>query len=137
LDTVREYLFRTASQVMLNYRGSPLSRGRAGRVQGGDRLPWAPVDGTDNFSTLAGLDWQIHVYGSATAELMAWCAGHDIQLHVFGWRSEYGVAGLSRDAIYLLRPDTYVALADAGGRVDSLVRYFGDLGMRIAPRQRN
>ena len=37
---VREYLFRTVSQVMLNYRGGPLSRGTAGHVHGGDRLPW-------------------------------------------------------------------------------------------------
>ena len=32
------------------------------------------------------------------------------------------VAGLARDAIYLLRPDTYVALADASGAPDALDR---------------
>ena len=38
---VREFVFRTVSQITLNYRGSPLSRGAAGHVHGGDRLPWA------------------------------------------------------------------------------------------------
>ena len=72
---VREYLFRTVSQVMLNYRGGPLSRGAAGHVQGGDRLPWVQIDGADNFASLAGMNWQIHVYGAANAGLSAWCTG--------------------------------------------------------------
>ena len=60
---MREYLFRTVSQITLNYRGGPLSAGAAGHVQGGDRLPWVPVDGADNFASLAGMAWQVHVYG--------------------------------------------------------------------------
>ena len=136
-EPVREYLFRTVSQVMLNYRGGPLSRGAAGHVHGGDRLPWVPVDGADNFATLASMDWQVHVYGSASAELAAWCAAHNLPLHIFGWRSEYEAAGLTRDALYLLRPDTYVALADPAGAPDALDRYFGDHGVNPAPRSLN
>jgi 2-polyprenyl-6-methoxyphenol hydroxylase-like FAD-dependent oxidoreductase len=131
---VREYLFRTVSQVMLNYRGGPLSHGTAGHVQGGDRLPWVRIDDADNFASLASMDWQVHVYGTASAELAAWCAAHNVPLHVFGWRSEYEAAGLARDALYLLRPDTYVALADASGAPDALARYFQDQGIRVAPR---
>src|SRR3982075_1210142 len=67
LGPVREYIFRTVSQITLNYRRGPLSRGAAGHVHGGDRLPWAPVDGVDNFDTLATMDWQVHVYRSARA----------------------------------------------------------------------
>jgi hypothetical protein len=44
--------------------------------------------------------------------LASWCASHDVPLHVFDWRSEHEAAGLARDAIYLLRPDTCVPLAD-------------------------
>ena len=36
-EAIREYLFRTVSQITLNYRGGPLSVGAAGHVQGGDR----------------------------------------------------------------------------------------------------
>ena len=39
MKAVRPYLFRTVSQTLINYRGSRLSEGRAGRVHGGDRLP--------------------------------------------------------------------------------------------------
>src|SRR6266403_899028 len=39
-EAAREYLFRTVSQITLNYRGGPLSAGAAGHVHGGDRLPW-------------------------------------------------------------------------------------------------
>jgi 2-polyprenyl-6-methoxyphenol hydroxylase-like FAD-dependent oxidoreductase len=130
---VREFMFRTISQITLNYRRGPLSRGTAGKVQGGDRLPWAPVDGVDNFASLATMGWQVHVYGSASAELAAWCAAQNVPLHTFEWRSEYGVAGLSRDAFYLLRPDTYVALADGSGAPSALDRYFADHSIKLAP----
>jgi hypothetical protein len=46
--------------------------------------------------------------------------GCSSQLHVFDWRSEYEAAGLARDAVYLLRPDTYVALADTSGAPNTL-----------------
>jgi 2-polyprenyl-6-methoxyphenol hydroxylase-like FAD-dependent oxidoreductase len=132
-EPVREYLFRTVSQVMLNYRQSPLSQGTAGHVHGGDRLPWVRVDGADNFATLAAMDWQVHVYGSARAELAEWCAAQDLPIHSFGWRSEYEKVGLARDALYLLRPDSYVALADASGTASALERYFGDHGLKLTP----
>ena len=131
---VREYLFRTVSQTTLNYRGGPLSRGVAGHVGGGDRLPWVAVDGADNFASLASMDWQVHVYGSVHAELAAWCATHNVQLHKFEWRSEYEKAGFARDALYLLRPDSYVALADSSGAADALERYFSDHGIQPTSR---
>ena len=129
-EAAREYLFRTVSQITLNYRGGPLSVGAAGHVHGGDRLPWVSIDGKDNFELLAEMNWQVHVYGSASAELSAWCAGHGMPLHVIDWRSEHEAAGLARDAIYLLRPDTYVALTDPSGTPDALDRYCADRGIR-------
>jgi 2-polyprenyl-6-methoxyphenol hydroxylase-like FAD-dependent oxidoreductase len=129
---VRRFAFRTVSQTMINYRGSMLSRGSAGRVQGGDRLPWVATDGRDNFAPLTSMDWQVHVYGEASAELTAWCGQHSLPLHVFAWRPEHGDAGLARNSLYLLRPDTYVALADANGSVDALDRYFAETAIRLA-----
>jgi 2-polyprenyl-6-methoxyphenol hydroxylase-like FAD-dependent oxidoreductase len=134
LEAVRRFAFRTVSQTMINYRGSALSRGVAGGVQGGDRLPWVPYDATDNFAPLVTMDWQVHVYGAATPELAACCEKHGLPLHVFAWREEFGTAGLARDALYLLRPDSYVALADATGAATSLDRYLADLGIEAAAR---
>jgi 2-polyprenyl-6-methoxyphenol hydroxylase-like FAD-dependent oxidoreductase len=131
-EPVREFLFRTVSQVMLNYRGGPLSHGAAGHVHGGDRLPWARTASADNFASLATMDWQVHIYGSASAELAAWCAARHIPLYQSDWRSEHEAAGLARDALYLLRPDSYVALADGPASVGALAGYFNDHGIRIA-----
>ena len=89
-----------------------------------------PVDGKDNFEALIAMTWQVHVYGSASAELAAWCAGHDVPLHVFDWRPEHEAGGLARDAIYLLRPDGYVALADPSGAPEVLERYCTDHEIR-------
>jgi hypothetical protein len=76
------------------------------------------------------LKWQVHVYGTAGDELLSWCAAHDISLHAFGWRSEHAATGLARDACYLLRPDTYVALADLSGTADAIDRYFAERGIQ-------
>jgi 2-polyprenyl-6-methoxyphenol hydroxylase-like FAD-dependent oxidoreductase len=131
LEPVRDYIFRTVSQITLNYRGMPLSVGSAGDVHSGDRLPWARSKGTDNFAPLSGMVWQVHVYGSAQPELVKWCAGRNIELHVFDWTAEHEAAGLARDALYLLRPDTYVALADAAGAPEAIDRYCADRGLRL------
>jgi hypothetical protein len=61
------------------------------------------------------------------------CAARDVPLHLFDWRSEYEVAGLARDALYLLRPDSYVALADGSGAPNALDHYFAEHGIRLAP----
>jgi 2-polyprenyl-6-methoxyphenol hydroxylase-like FAD-dependent oxidoreductase len=132
-DPVREFMFRTVSQISLNYRNGPLSQGVAGHVHGGDRLPWAQVNGADNFATLASMDWQVHVYGAANAELSGWCAAQELPLHAFDWRPGYGAAGLARDALYLLRPDAYVALADGAGAPEVVERYFRDRGITLPP----
>jgi 2-polyprenyl-6-methoxyphenol hydroxylase-like FAD-dependent oxidoreductase len=109
--TARRLLFPTVSQIAVNYRHSSLSEGRAGRVHGGDRLPWVRRESEDNFAPLASLDWQVHVYGGAARNLQALCAELRLPLHVFTWHPELSRAGLQRNAVYLVRPDGYVALA--------------------------
>ncbi len=126
-------MFRTVSQTTLNYRGGPLATGTAGAVSGGDRLPWVKIDGGDNFASLSLMKWQVHVYGTARPELASWCAGHQLPLQVFPWRKEYEAAGLARDASYLLRPDSYVALADPSGAPETIERYFNSRGLAGSP----
>lgn len=131
LEPVRDYIFRTVSQITLNYRGMALSAGTAGEVHGGDRLPWAPDNGIDNFDSLSTLSWQIHVYGIARDTLVTWCADRHVPLHVFAWKPAHVTAGFARNALYLLRPDTYVALAEVSGDPKALDRYFAE--RRIQP----
>ncbi len=113
LAPLRRFLFRTVSQIGVNYRGSPLSVGGAGAVHGGDRLPWVETSpGQDNFAPLASIAWQVHVYGRATTGLAEACARRGLPLHVFPWHPEMRRSGLRCGASYLVRPDGYVALAD-------------------------
>jgi 2-polyprenyl-6-methoxyphenol hydroxylase-like FAD-dependent oxidoreductase len=123
-EVARDFLFRTVSQIMVNYRNGPLSEGVAGDVHGGDRLPWTGAHGVDNFTPLAELTWQVHVYGTAQPALTRWCQQRNIPLHVFDWQQGFHDAGLEKDALYLLRPDTYVALAEPSGSPDVLGQYF-------------
>lgn len=113
LPAARNYFFRTISQIMIHYRHAPLNEGIAGKVHGGDRLPWVAIDGGDNIEPLARPGWQAHVYGSVRQGTANWCAAHGVHLRQYPWDDECRLAGLARDAFYLLRPDTYVALAAA------------------------
>ena len=126
----RRLMFRTISQIAINYRSSSLSEGRAGSVAGGDRLPWIPAD---NFRPLASLDWQVHVYGEAAAGITEACARRGLSLHTFPWESFMSHAGLKRGAAYLVRPDGYVGLADPEPSPARLERYLGS--RRIQPLQ--
>jgi 2-polyprenyl-6-methoxyphenol hydroxylase-like FAD-dependent oxidoreductase len=125
LTAARRLMFRTVSQTAVNYRGSSLSEGQAGDVHGGDRLPWvkSALNGSDNFTPLTSLAWQVHIYGEAKSELRRVCAERGLPLHVFPWRPEVGRTGLRRDAVYLLRPDGYVALADREGKAGAVASY--------------
>jgi 2-polyprenyl-6-methoxyphenol hydroxylase-like FAD-dependent oxidoreductase len=129
-EASREFLFRTVSQITLNYRGMPLSTGVAGHVHGGDRLPWAHDSEGDNFESLKCATWQVHVYGDTSEEMIAWCHEHHLPLHVFDWRAAFEAAGLGRNGFYLLRPDTYVAIADNSADPKVIERYFRDHGIR-------
>ncbi|MEO7028474.1 MAG: FAD-dependent monooxygenase [Acidobacteriaceae bacterium] len=132
LSFMRRLLYRTISQTNVNYRGSSLSEGNVGPVHGGDRLPWTKLDGgKDNFAPLASLDWQAHVYGEARPELRTLCTQRSLPLHVFPWRPEMQRAGLRRNAVYLVRPDGYVALADAEGRAAPIASYLSARNLTI------
>jgi 2-polyprenyl-6-methoxyphenol hydroxylase-like FAD-dependent oxidoreductase len=135
LPGVRRFLFRTVSQTGIEYRGSPLSAGAAGSVRGGDRLPWvATGPHEDNFETLTSLAWQVHVYGEPRRELTDACAELRLPIHAFAWTPEMSVAGLVRGALYLVRPDGYVALADPDGDPERLRGYCTREATWISPK---
>ncbi|HEY1768862.1 MAG TPA: FAD-dependent monooxygenase [Chthoniobacterales bacterium] len=125
LPVLRRFFFRTASQTGIEYRRSRLSAGKAGAIHGGDRLPWLELkSGEDNFAPLTALKWQVHVYGKAKDDLAKACSELRLALHVFDWRDEMKRAGFREDAAYLIRPDGYVALADAAADTARLREYF-------------
>jgi 2-polyprenyl-6-methoxyphenol hydroxylase-like FAD-dependent oxidoreductase len=124
---VRYYLFHTVSQLGIKYPESPLSVGQAGSVRAGDRLPWvSPDSGANdaaNFAPLASLRWQVHVYGDVAPAARQACEDLGVELHAFDWRASMQRSGFARGAIYLVRPDGYVALADATGGAERLREY--------------
>jgi hypothetical protein len=131
LERVRRLMFRTISQTTVHYHASALSAGRAGRVTGGDRLPWISLGTDDNFRPLESLTWQAHVYGTATPELTKACEQRGVPLRVFVWRPAMRRAGLARNALYLVRPDGYVALADRAANPGALTAYLDARGLRF------
>jgi len=130
LEAAREFIFRTISQITLNYRANGLAQGHAGLVHGGDRLPWVKLDAGDNYKALAHIGWQIHVYGAAQDDLKQWCETAGVPLQIYPWREGMKDAGLRENALYLIRPDTYVALADSTQNIAAVARFFDEVGIR-------
>ena len=75
--------------------------------------------------------WQAHLYGEATNGLRDVCAELQLPLNVFVWQSSMARAGFQKDALYLVRPDGYVALADPAADPGRLREYFNERGLRI------
>jgi 2-polyprenyl-6-methoxyphenol hydroxylase-like FAD-dependent oxidoreductase len=130
----RHAIFRTISQTRIHYPESALSEGTAGEVEGGDRLPWTGLGGDDNFKPLQSLDWQAHVYGDVGPGLQTACQQINLPLHRFKWNEGANRAGMKRDALYLVRPDGYVALASADQDVDRLKSYRDRFQLRFEGR---
>ena len=121
---IRRALFRRVSQIAVAYRKSALSMGTTGSIRGGDRLPWVRLgEDSHNFIPLRSLQWQVHVYGEARDGLAAACAELGLSLHAFAWQAQMHRAGLRRAALYLVRPDGYVAIADSNAAVSTLRNY--------------
>ena len=112
----RRLMFRAVSQTLIAYPDSALSEGAAGKIAAGDRLPWLPPAAAanadaDNHAPLSALDWQVHVCGEPSAPLVALCTERRLPLHRFAWSPEAERAGFARDAVYVVRPDGYIAFA--------------------------
>lgn len=125
LNAVSRQFFLATSQIRLRYPDSPLSRGRAGNVRGGDRLPWVELDEGSNFAALQSLTWQVHVYGEPSSAMRAWCKHHGLALHTFPYTPKAARAGLTENALYLVRPDGYVGLAAAHFEPEVFETYAG------------
>jgi hypothetical protein len=72
----------------------------------------------------------VHIYGAAGADIAAWCRQNDVPLHVFPFTPAHAKAGLMRGVLYLLRPDTYVALVSARPSAEMLQRYFTERAIK-------
>jgi hypothetical protein len=95
-------------------------------------LPWVKANlNADNFTPLTSLDWQVHVYGAAAPDIRAVCERRNLPLHIFPWRPEMDRIGLRRNAVHLVRPDGYVALADSGGSAAAVTSYLDVHGITL------
>jgi hypothetical protein len=121
---MRRLFFRTVSQINVSYHDSALSEGKTGAIIAGDRLPWIrTTNDSDNFAPLVSLRWQVHVYGRARNDLESACSALGIELHELDWNDAARNVGVRDGALYLIRPDGYVALADAAADVSRLRAY--------------
>ena len=127
----RHAIFRTISQIRIHYPDSPLSQGLSGEVDGGDRLSWTGPPAQDNFEPLRSLDWQAHVYGEAHGDLEAACRELHLPLHSFQWNDCVQETGLKRDALYLVRPDGYIALASSEQSANNLRTFVEQFHLRF------
>jgi 2-polyprenyl-6-methoxyphenol hydroxylase-like FAD-dependent oxidoreductase len=122
-EKIKRGMFKRISQIQIAYRQSPLSKGAVKKIHGGDRLPWVP----DNFLALRLLDWQVYVYGNVESDFEIALKKMHIKLSVFVWDDNARAAGLVEGAVYLVRPDGYVAFVsenqDGEGLGEFILRF--------------
>jgi 2-polyprenyl-6-methoxyphenol hydroxylase-like FAD-dependent oxidoreductase len=128
LASLKRSMFRTVSQIAIKYPQSFLSAGQAGRIKGGDRLPWVTManagdSNAGNFESLRGMQWQVHCYGKMSSKLQDFFTDKMIPLFIFEWSAAAKKAGYLENAIYIVRPDGYVGLADPQEDFERLSTY--------------
>jgi 2-polyprenyl-6-methoxyphenol hydroxylase-like FAD-dependent oxidoreductase len=131
LEAGRTAIFRLLSQIRIAYPDSDLSEGHAGHIHGGDRLPWVP--GLDNFAPLRSLDWQVHAHGVVPDPFAAALAEAGLTLSRFAFSPAAREAGYHEGAAYLVRPDGYVAVAQAQPDAEALLRFLAPWRSAGAP----
>ncbi|HTB56407.1 MAG TPA: FAD-dependent monooxygenase [Polyangia bacterium] len=131
---IRRFMFRTVSQIEIDYRDGALASGRAGKVQAGDRMPFVPLPAgagvPDNMQPLPSPGWQLQIHGDLEAGLRAAVDAEGIPLRLYPWTEAAETAGLARNAAYLIRPDAYVGWCDPQASAPGLGEYLGSRGLR-------
>lgn len=129
LSGARRAIFRQLSQLHIEYRQSPLSVGRLGKLHAGDRLPWIGNDPDDNFRASTTRGWQIHTYGVVddAFERMLNDAGWPV--FGFQWDAKAAAAGLVENASYVIRPDGYIGFIQAQQDARAILDYFAGAGL--------
>ena len=94
-------------------------------------MPWVVARGIDNHQPLAKMIWQAQVYGVASPELAASRAEIRLPLQAIPWAPEHEHAGLMQNALYVLRPDSYVGFVNESGSPEVVRRYFASRGISV------
>ncbi len=130
-ERVRHFLFNTVSQIKINYHNSPISKGQAGKLKGGDRLPW--IKEINNYQALTTLAWQIHIYGKADPDFKKSLESLGFKLYEFPWNPSFEKLGFKKGCVYLIRPDGYLAYIHTTQTIQDLEEWLKQNGLRIFP----
>ncbi|GGJ71414.1 FAD-dependent monooxygenase [Virgibacillus salexigens] len=124
-NRIRQGLFRVISQTQISYPNSSISKGEVGDIQAGDRLPYTK----ENYKSLQMVDWQVHIYGSATSKMQHFCYENGIKLYTFSFDSIAEGKGLQKEAIYLIRPDGHIGFTNSHQDINKLKAYLDHWGI--------
>lgn len=119
----KKFFFNFISQIQIAYPTSPLSLGKAGKLKGGDRLPWYQYQSIDNFKTLPRPTWQIQYFGTISPNLRLVIANIGLDYFNFPWTKIAKEKNFQNNTAYLIRPDGYLAVIDDSENIH-LIRQF-------------
>lgn len=116
LKYLREFIFEKLSQTGINYRTCNINQGEAGKLHGGDRLPW--IESLNNFTPFKKMSWQIHIYGEKEMEKVG-----NLEVIKFPWNEETKKKGLVENAAYVVRPDGYIGFISPNANMYEILDY--------------
>ena len=91
--------------------------------------PTSKANSKQNKTAKTSLDWQAHVYGTATDDLRKFAVGVKLPVHEWPWTPAARHAGFEENAVYLVRPDGYIGLARPTQDVEALRTYLMRFGI--------
>lgn len=103
---IKKLLFKRISQIKISYAQSQKKQANTGKLKIGDRLPF--IASIDNYKSLSGLSWEMHVYGVVTTDVKVKIQTSNIDLTTLPFTPEARNLGILENAVYLIRPDGYI-----------------------------
>lgn len=126
-NAFRKSLFETLSQTRIKYRDSVLSQGHAGDLHGGDRMPWSG----ENFAHDSTMLWHLQIYGEVSREFAGEAKKLGLPVEKFALTKHAERNGIRKNAAYLVRPDTHIALVLDEQDPVALTSFMSGLGLSL------
>lgn len=122
---LRKQLYTVLSQLYVSYPDSELSEGTLGRIQAGDRLPYAEGE---RFEFVRQAGWQLHVFEEVGEQIDTLARQYDFSIVKRKWTDKAKKAHFKKEGMYLVRPDGHIGWTGEASKRKLLERYLINRG---------
>ena len=118
-DRLSDVLFKTISQMAIQYEKTSLNAEGVRNKLLGSRLPY----NKNNLDYTDEMEWHVQVYGQIDADFEVFLDEHNLPHYEITWEDSMNDSHFLPNTAYLIRPDGYIAWVSEKQDVESIASY--------------